>query len=153
MSLPRKRMILVACASSAIVAAAVAGQSDDATGLRKLEEQINRAVLAGDVTTFERLLADDFTHTSHDGRFRTRAEWMKGRVQGKSSYKSYGIEDLKIRDYGPTAVVTCLVAPSWTEVDGGTASGRFRLLRVWVKRDGRWQVVAFQSTRIIEAKD
>jgi ketosteroid isomerase-like protein len=153
MTLWKRRLILFACPAMAIVAVAIAAESDDTRDVRELEEQVNGAVLAGDVATFDRLFAKDFTHTSHDGRFRTRAEWMKGRVQGKSSYKSYDIEDLQIRSYGTTAVVTCLVKPSWTETDGGAASGRFRLLRVWVKRDGRWQVVAFQSTRLSETKE
>jgi uncharacterized protein (TIGR02246 family) len=142
---------------SAIVALCLvgegAGETDDIKSVRELEARVNKAVLEGDVATFERLFAADFTHTSHDGRFRTRAEWMKGRVQGKSSYKSYDIEDVQIRDYGQTAVVTCLVRPSWIDSDGSMANGRFRLLRIWVKRDGRWQVVAFQSTRVSEAKE
>jgi uncharacterized protein (TIGR02246 family) len=147
-----KLLILVAILSLTQVRDG-AGETDDVKTVRELEGQINKAVLQGDVGTFDRLFADDFTHTSQDGRFRTRAEWMKGRVQGKSSYRSYDVEDLQIRGYGPTAVATCEVKPSWTETDGSTASGRYRLLRVWVKCDGRWQVVAFQSTRISQAKE
>jgi ketosteroid isomerase-like protein len=116
--------------------------------LRELEERLNKAVVDGDVATFDQLFADDFTHTSQNGRFRTRAEWMKGRVQGKSNYVSFDVEGVQIRFYGETAVVTGLSKPSWREDDGSLANGRFRFLRVWAKRGGRWQVVAFQGTRI-----
>ena len=34
------------------------------------------AVVEGDRAFFERVLADDFTHTSHTGVFKTRAEWL-----------------------------------------------------------------------------
>jgi ketosteroid isomerase-like protein len=125
----------------------------DSKSIQELEDQFKEAVLAGDVATFEQLCADDFTHTSQDGSFRTRAEWLKGRVQGKSSYISYSVDDLQVRIYGETAVVTGLLKPSWRESDGTVASGRFRFLRVWVKRDERWQAVAFQSTRINEKKE
>lgn len=128
-------------------------KSDDLKTVRELESRVNKAVLDGDVATFDRLFADDFTHTSHDGSFRTRAEWMKGKVQGKSSYTSYAVESLQIRQYGQTVVVTCLAKPSWTKSSGVTGSGRFRLLRVWAKRDGQWKVVAFQSTRVSDLKE
>jgi ketosteroid isomerase-like protein len=130
-----------------------ASAADDEKHIQELEEQFQKAVVQGDVATFERLLADDFTHTSQDGSFRTRAEWLKGRVQGKSNYVSYVIDDQKIRIYGDTAVVTGLAKPSWREKDGSSASGQFRFLRVWVKRDERWQAVAFQSTRTSENKE
>ena len=127
--------------------------ADDGSNVRELEDRLNEAIVQGDVATFDRLFADDFTHTSHDGTFRTRAEWLKGRVQGKSNYVSYEVVDRQIRIYGETAVVTGLAKPSWREDDGSLASGTFRLLRVWVKRGGRWQAVAFQSTRVSEKKD
>jgi len=126
---------------------------DDATNVGDLEDGLNKAIINGDVATFERLFANDFTHTSHDGAFRTRAEWLKGRVQGKSNYISYDVDGRQVRIYGETAVVTGLAKPSWRESDGSLASGKFRLLRVWVKRSGRWQAVAFQSTRISEKKE
>jgi uncharacterized protein (TIGR02246 family) len=147
------RLVVVAAIIAVCLIGGGAGETDDAKSIRELEARVNKAVLDGDVATFDRLFAEDFTHTSQDGQFRTRAEWIKGRVQGKSSYTSYDTQDLQIRNYGNTSVVTCLVKPSWKERDGTAASGRFRLLRVWVKRDGHWQLVAFQSTRISEAKE
>ena len=131
-----------------VVSAAVDGKS-----IQQLEEQFKEAILQGDVATFQRLCADDFTHTSQDGTFRIRDAWLKGRVQGKTSYVSYEVDDRQIRIFGETAVVTGLVKPSWREEDGGLATGRFRFLRVWVKRDSRWQAVAFQSTRVSEKKE
>jgi ketosteroid isomerase-like protein len=130
-----------------------AASADGDSNVRDLEDRLNEAIVQGDVATFDRLFADDFTHTSQDGTFRTRAEWLKGRVQGKSNYVSYEVADRQIRVYGETAVVTGLAKPSWREDDGSLASGKFRLLRVWVKRAGHWQVVAFQSTRISEKKE
>jgi uncharacterized protein (TIGR02246 family) len=125
----------------------------DEKHIQELEEEFQKAVVQGDVATFERLFADDFTHTSQDGTFRTRAVWLKGREQGKSSYVSYGVDDRQIRIYGDTALVTGLAKPSWREKDGTSASGQFRFLRVWVKRDGRWRAVAFQSTSVKEKKE
>lgn len=126
---------------------------DEAKTLRELEQRLNQAVVSGDVATFDELLAGDFTHTNHEGRFRTRGEWMRGRVQGKTNYVSYDVEDLQIRAYGSAALATGLSKPSWRESDGTLANGRYRFLRVWAKHDGHWRAVAFQSTRVHDQKD
>lgn len=123
------------------------------TTLLELEKQLDTAVVQGDVKAFDRLFAEDFTHTSQDGRQRTKPEWMKGRIQGKTNYVSFDVDDRQIRVYERTAVVTGISKPTWREDNGTLASGRYRYLRVWTQREGRWQVVAFQSTRIIEGKE
>jgi hypothetical protein len=33
--------------------------------------------------------------------------------------------------------------------EGKDSGGTFRFTRVWLNRDGRWQTVAFQETRLI----
>jgi ketosteroid isomerase-like protein len=127
--------------------------------IRALEAQLNQAVVAGDRAFFERVLADDFTHTSHSGKFKTRAEWMaenkfENRRQqpqaGKTIYDAFDVADLAVRIYGETAVVTGRSIPRGRNAKGEPIRGEYRFLRVWVQRDSRWQAVAFQGTRIAE---
>jgi hypothetical protein len=127
--------------------------------IRGLEAQLNRAVVTGDRAFFERVLAEDFTHTSHSGKFKTRAEWMaenkfenqQGKPQpGKTTYEAFEVDDLAVRIYGETAVVTGRSTPKGRNAKGESIRGRYRFLRVWVKRSGTWQVVAFQGTRMAE---
>src|SRR5262249_42453370 len=111
-------IVVVALAASLAIAAvkmfstpdsglqAAVPSTADEKSVQELEERFKAAIVEGDIATFERLCADEFTHTSHDGNFRTRAEWFKGRVQGRSSYVSYDVDELQIRIYGETAVVT-----------------------------------------------
>lgn len=47
------------------------------------------------------------------------------------------MRDLEIVDHGTAAVVTCT---GWYVAPGGTHHLRF--MRVWLKKDGRWQIVA-----------
>ena len=121
--------------------------ADDASAIRRLEARLNTAVVKGDMATFDRLFATDFTHGSQSGRFRSKAEWMKGKQQGRSAYVSFDSSELKVRVAGDTAVVTGLAKPRWREA-GRIVRGQFRFLRVWAKRGGRWQAIAFQSTRV-----
>ena len=117
--------------------------------IRTLEAKLNEAIVRADLAFFDRVFADDFTHTNHTGAFRTKAQWLENHKPGvKSPYDSFDTEDLAIRLYGETAVVTGRSIPKGKDSLGQAITGQFRFTRVWVKRDGRWQVVAFQGTRI-----
>jgi uncharacterized protein (TIGR02246 family) len=116
--------------------------------IRDLEERINAAVVSGDLHVFEQLLADDFTHTNQSGIHRTRAQWLANHKPGQSPYTRYDVDDLKIRVYGDTAVVTARTTPKGQDSKGAPITGQYRYLRVWAKRDGKWRAVAFQGTRI-----
>jgi ketosteroid isomerase-like protein len=127
--------------------------------IRELEAQLSRAVVEGNRAFYERVLADDFTHTSHSGQFKTRDQWMAenkfenrpGKPQpGKTYYEAFDVDDLAVRIYGETAVVTGRSTPKGRTAKGEPIRGRYRFLRVWVKRGGRWQVVAFEGTRLAE---
>ena len=153
-------LILIAgIAATALVSAKIEGRPDLGAEreIRELEAQLSRAVVAGDRGLFDRVLAGDFTHTSHSGQFKTRAEWMaedkvdsrQGKPQaGKTTYEAFDVDDLAVRIYGDTAVVTGRSTPKGRTAKGEPIRGQYRFLRVWVKRDGHWQVVAFQGTRI-----
>jgi ketosteroid isomerase-like protein len=132
----------------------------EATGaereIRALEEQLARAVVHPDRALYDRLLADDFTHTSHSGVFKSKAEWMaEDRFgakadprSGRTTYESFDVDDLAVRVDRDTAVVTGRSTPRGTDAKGQPIRGRYRFQRVWVKRHGRWQAVAFQGTRV-----
>jgi ketosteroid isomerase-like protein len=116
--------------------------------IRDLEGEINAAVVSADLQVFERLLADDFTHTNQSGVFRTKAQWLANHKPGRSPYDAYEVDDLKIRVYADTAVVTARTTPKGRDSKGKPITGQYRYLRVWAKRDGQWRAVAFQGTRI-----
>ena len=111
-----RRFISVTLATTTVVATllTIAGpvRADDAETIRQLEQQLADAVVEGDVATFDRLFAEDFTHGSQSGRFRTKDEWMKGKQQGESAYVSFDSANLQVHVSGDTAVVTGSSRPS-----------------------------------------
>jgi ketosteroid isomerase-like protein len=152
-------ILITGIAAAAVGSARIEGRQDLGAEreIRELEAQLSRAVVAGDRGLFDRVLAVDFTHTSHSGQFKTRAEWMaedkvdsrQGKPQaGKTTYEAFDVDDLAVRIYGETAVVTGRSTPKGRTAKGEPIRSQYRFLRVWVKRDGHWQVVAFQGTRI-----
>ena len=57
------------------------------------------------------------------------------------------VSDLKVRLYGNTAVVTGRADVKGT-IGGKDATGALLFTRVYVKKDGRWESVAFQQTPV-----
>jgi ketosteroid isomerase-like protein len=154
----RVLFISVACLTPALLAADGPPVAQAEREIRELEAQFARAVIEGDRAFYDRVLAEDFTHTSHSGVFKTRAEFMaenkfseKGDSKGgRTRYDTYDVDDLAIRIYGDTAVVTGRTSPKGRTALGQPIGGQYRYLRVWVKRGGRWQAVAFEGTRIAQ---
>src|SRR6516225_6372166 len=105
-------LILIVGIAATVLGSAKSGDRQDLgaeRAIRQLEAQLSRAVVAGDRAFFERVLAEDFTHTSHSGKFKTRAEWMaenkfenrQGQTQaGKTTYEAFEVDDLAVRIYG-----------------------------------------------------
>jgi hypothetical protein len=148
----------MACLAPVVLAADDPPDTQTEREIRVLEAQFARAVVEGDRAFYDRVLADDFTHTSHSGVFKDRAEFMaenkfdekKDLKSGRTRYDAYDVDDLAIRIYGDTAVVTGRTSPKGLNAQGQPISGRYRYLRVWVRRQGRWQAVAFEGTRIAQ---
>lgn len=116
----------------------------------ELEQQWETAVLKGEVAFFERVLAPEFAHTNYSGEVRDRKHWLANHKPGRSPYRALNTQDLQVKSYGDTALVAGRIRPQGTSSAGQEIQGEYRFLRVWAKRDGHWQVVAFQSTRIAE---
>ena len=150
-------LALLAAGAALAQNAATVGQvgTRDEQEVRELEQQLAKAVVRGDRDFFERNLADDFTHTSHTGAFKTKAQWMSEskfsdarQSPGATRYDAFELDELAVRVYGETAVVTGRSTPKGTTAKGELITGQFRFLRIWVKRQSRWQAVAFEGTRI-----
>jgi ketosteroid isomerase-like protein len=62
-------------------------------------------------------------------------------------FQSLEVSDLRVRVYGDTAVAagTTALKGTFKQQD---ISGTYRYTDTWVKRNGKWQVVASQATRV-----
>lgn len=145
----RTRIAIVGLAALCIAGGRLlADESPAQREVRQLEELLDKAVVDGDFDTFDCLTAESFTHGSQSGRFRTKSEWLKDKVQGRSSYISFDVTDLQVRVVDDTAIVTGVSKPKWRKSDGSIGTGQFRFLRVWTRLNGTWQVAAFQGTEV-----
>jgi hypothetical protein len=117
--------------------------------LIQLERDIGAANVRRDKAFFERIEADEFIFTDSAGGLTTKAEDVAGLDKPAGEFKqvSYEPDDMKVRVYGKTAVVTGRTTTKLQSKDREVIN-RSRFTDVFVKRDGRWQLVAGHSSRL-----
>jgi ketosteroid isomerase-like protein len=115
--------------------------------IRKLEEERNQAILAGDFAALDRMTSEDYTFVTLRGEMRTKSEIVSGFKSGAFKYQSREISDLNVRVYGNAAVVTGRSSQKGAE-NGKDYSGDYWFTRVYAKQNGRWLTVALQTTVI-----
>ena len=108
--------------------------------LLRLEDEWALGLTRRDAAVFRRLLADGFVYTEDD-RTVGRDEVLHDIVAGPDTVETAHNEDMQVHRFGTTAIVT-----GWLVVAGrrprGPFSRRYRFTDTWVRRSGRWQIVA-----------
>jgi ketosteroid isomerase-like protein len=119
----------------------------DETEIRQRETRRFEAMVRGDVAALEDILSDDLRYTHANAVFETKAEFIGKIKTGQLKYESFAPEDLSVRVYGTAGVVTG-VARVRVQVKGEQLSFQLRFTDVYVKKGDRWQMVAWQATRL-----
>jgi uncharacterized protein (TIGR02246 family) len=134
--------------AAATLLLALAG-GDGRDDVAAAEKKRFAAMIAGDLDTLGALLADDLTYVHSSGRVDSKAQFLDSLRTGRQKYFEIAPEDTSVRVFGDTAVST---GRSAMHVSAGGQDMRFRIqfTDVWVRRNGRWQMVAWQSTRLPE---
>ena len=119
----------------------------DEQQLIQIEQKLAEATRRPDASVYEQYMAEDFIGINHNGQELTRAQILERlRVPGVE-LESLTHENIRVRVYGDCAIATARTVLKG-RFQGQDVSGEFPYLRVWLKRNGRWQAVATQSTRI-----
>ena len=121
-------------------------QDTEAT-LMKMERDAAAALMKRDVAGFAGIFADDATVTGPDGAVLTKAQLLADVKSGALTIQSTEISDLKVRVFGETAVASYATTDKGKYKDRDI-SGRYRWTDVFVRRGGKWQIVAGQGTPI-----
>jgi hypothetical protein len=130
---------LIACMPMAI--------ADDTDDLTKMLHEFLAGVSERD--THDQFWADDLIYTSSSGTRSSKADIMSGfdesdGAEDDEAAPAYSADDIQIQTYGTTAVVAFrLVATT-----AGAADQEYFNTGTFLKRDDKWQVVAWQATRI-----
>jgi ketosteroid isomerase-like protein len=105
------------------------------------ERQWAESVASGDTATVERILADDFVGVDPKGPLYDKAKMISDTREAPKYFVSNHANDIKVRFYGNTAVAQG--SETWERRSG--ERGRFVWTDTWVKRNGKWQIVAAED--------
>ena len=111
------------------------------------ERQWREAWLAGDAAALDRIHADDYIAIPNIGSTSNKEQVMADVRRGVFRYSRMEHSEQSVQFHGPTAVVVGRTTNEGRRGDRDV-SGAFRYTRIYVKRDGRWQAVLSQYTRI-----
>jgi hypothetical protein len=115
--------------------------------VRALEAARGQALLQADTNALSRLVAPEFVEISRLGQVRTRADNIRDIASGDLKLTAVKYDSLTVRIYGDVAVLRGIADNTGT-FRGFPFAGRIRYLRIFVRRDGRWQAVAMQQTMV-----
>ena len=124
----------------------------DANELTRLLNEFLAGASHNDPSVHDRFWAEDVIYTGSAGRRRGKSDIMHD-VRSTPAPKPgdpttvYSAEEIRIQQYGKTAIVAFRLVGS-TLKNGTTESTNYLNSGTFVKRNGRWQVVNWQSTRM-----
>ena len=112
--------------------------------LIELERQLSDALVREDARVLDRLWSNDLVFTFPNGKVSNKAQRLAGQkpaAQPPQSESKTINDEVKVYLYGSTAVVTVL--STWSgNANNEPYSSQFQAAHVWVKQEGRWQLVA-----------
>jgi ketosteroid isomerase-like protein len=129
----------------------------DAEVLTRLVREFLAGASRNDAAVHDRFWADDLVYTGSSGRRVGKVDILKD-VRSAPPPRSgdpattYTAEEVRVQQYGDTAVVAFRLVGT-TERGGRSEVARFLNTGTFRRRDGRWQAVAWQATRLPRPDD
>jgi hypothetical protein len=140
-------MLILALCEPAIGRAADSAEQQ----LVRIEDAWRKARVDGDIAFLESVYAKELRITGADGSVIERDKDISLFATGKIRPEFIEGEDVRVLLYRDVGVVTGCDHLKGT-YNGVPGEGRVRFTHVWVRRDGRWQLVSSQGTWLREKK-
>ena len=149
-----KRILLITVSLLLIATALPAQTAPDGADLTKLLQDFLAGASKNDIAMHDRFWADELVYTSALGRRKGKADIMRElRDETKATPKPeegttvYTAEDIRIQQYGDTAVVAFRLVATTDKAGTKTVANYFNT-GTFLKRNGKWQVIAWQATAL-----
>ena len=108
------------------------------------------AMVSGDMAALDRLLGDELTYVHSTGALDSKPRLLEELRTHELRYRSIASREAQARVYGDAGVI---VGIATMQVEKGAMSRALtlRYTASYVMRQGRWQLVAYQSTLLPDA--
>ena len=112
-----------------------------------LDKKRMHAMAAKDIATLDAVLADDLVYTHSSARLDTKQSLIGAMQSGATVYTAVEPSEVKAQDLGDVVVLTGVAQIKVVSAGKPNAFG-VRFTDVYAKRQGRWQMVTWQSTKL-----
>lgn len=123
-----------------------ASSIEDEQQLRRMNEEWVEALIQRDTGALDRLMAGDCIFTDALAGD-DKAQFIGDIETGELQVDTLNRENVEVRIYGSTGVLMALDTARWKYKDHNI-EGHYRIMHVYAKRDGNWQIVAIQASPI-----
>ena len=134
----------------AVAATAPAPTENVEATITQLEKDWVTAILKKDTATLDRILAPDFVGTSPTAHTFTKEDAIGDLKDARYVVDKMDLDEVSVNVYGDAAV-SFTSQEEKSKYEGKDTSGHYHFTDTWVKKDGRWQVVASHGTRYDKA--
>ena len=117
--------------------------------VKKAERDRFAAMVKRDIATVDKLLAPELIYTHGDGRVIDKAAFIADLKTGDFQYVSIDPTDIKVHIFGDTAIVSGGAGMKVVN-KGAPAQIKIRYTNTQLRRNGAWQMVAWQATRLAQ---
>jgi hypothetical protein len=112
----------------------------------RLQDEEDRALLRGDVEALEGFWADELLYPNDNGEVLTKAQRLAEVRAQTHNFSVFRHDDIRVSIYNGNTAVISGYSTTLKKYKGRVSRGPRRFSAVWVKRNGRWQMVAHQRT-------
>jgi hypothetical protein len=106
------------------------------------------AMAEKDIATLNKIIADDLIYTHSSARLDTKQSLIGAMESGATVYTAIEPSEVVAQDLGDAVVLTGIAAIS-VNSGGKPNSFRVRFVDVYANRGEDWQMVTWQSTRLV----
>ncbi|HVF91357.1 MAG TPA: nuclear transport factor 2 family protein [Blastocatellia bacterium] len=117
--------------------------------LIEIEHRLAKALVDRNLEMYSSILASDWTTIDLAGRVLSKSQVLRELASRERQIEAVSIDDIKVREFGDVALVTGRTTATG-RYKGQRSSVVLRFTDVFVKRNGRWQVVASQGTQVVQ---
>src|SRR5436305_15290826 len=111
--------------------------------IRQLNDELVKAIDRADPEELDLIMADYFYFT-YPLEGDDKAQFIADITSGDLKIKHIAREQLNVRVFGSTAVLTARDSATWL-YHGRERAGQYKIMSVFAERDGRWQLCAVQA--------
>lgn len=141
-------LLLSAALSAALAfAAAPPPPSTGEAEVRAAETAWTTAIKAKDSKTLDALLADELIYAHSTGIVDSKKDYITKVTSGRQLYQGADHQSIVVKAYGDTVIVHARMH-MWGVNQSGKFDDVVMAMHTWLKRNGRWQLVAHQTTKI-----